>query len=168
MVKPRENRVPIMMSDEEMKAIDDWRFENRIATRSEAIRRLVQVGLRTHDHLQELASQSSTMVSKVESIEDQSEKILVDHAKEGDLTLYAAKMAILFSDQFGSLADEVFDTHNRLVDLVYEINAIQQTTEIEKAIEKADDLRTASLEQKKRLEQNAADWKRPNKGSADE
>lgn len=40
MVKPRENRVPIMMSDEELKAIDDWRFSCRIATRSEAIRRL--------------------------------------------------------------------------------------------------------------------------------
>lgn len=44
--KPRENRVPIMMSDEELNAIDDWRFANRIATRSDAIRRLVQMGLR--------------------------------------------------------------------------------------------------------------------------
>jgi hypothetical protein len=44
-VKPRENRVPIMMSEEELKDVDDWRFANRVATRSEAIRRLVQVGL---------------------------------------------------------------------------------------------------------------------------
>ncbi|MCC2612623.1 hypothetical protein [Neorhizobium petrolearium] len=45
MVKPRENRVPIMMSEEELQAIDDWRFANRIATRSDAVRRLVQLGI---------------------------------------------------------------------------------------------------------------------------
>ncbi len=43
MVKPRENRVPIMLSDEELEAIDDWQHENRIATRSEAIRRLCKL-----------------------------------------------------------------------------------------------------------------------------
>lgn len=43
--KPRENRVPIMLSDEELGAIDDWRFENRVATRSDAIRRLVRIAL---------------------------------------------------------------------------------------------------------------------------
>jgi len=45
MVKPRENRIPIMMSDEELEAVDDWRFKNRIATRSEAVRRLCQIGI---------------------------------------------------------------------------------------------------------------------------
>jgi len=45
MVKPRENRVPIMMSEDELTAIDDWRFQNRVATRSEAIRRLCRLGL---------------------------------------------------------------------------------------------------------------------------
>lgn len=43
MVKVRENRVPIMMSDEELKSIDDWRYEGRVATRSEAIRRLCKI-----------------------------------------------------------------------------------------------------------------------------
>jgi hypothetical protein len=51
MVKPRENRVPIMMSDEELTAIDDWRYANRVATRSDAVRRLVQVALRYLEHL---------------------------------------------------------------------------------------------------------------------
>ncbi|WP_425665716.1 hypothetical protein [Sinorhizobium fredii] len=44
MVKPRENRVPIMMSDEELKLIDDWRYKNRVATRSDAVRRLARIG----------------------------------------------------------------------------------------------------------------------------
>lgn len=46
--EPRENRVPIMMSEEELTAVDDWRFANRVATRSEAIRRLTATGLKLH------------------------------------------------------------------------------------------------------------------------
>ncbi len=45
MSEPKDNRVPIMMSNAELDAIDDWRFKNRIATRSEAIRRLCQAGI---------------------------------------------------------------------------------------------------------------------------
>lgn len=42
----RENRVPIMLSDDELTAIDDWRFANRIGTRSDAIRRLCQITMK--------------------------------------------------------------------------------------------------------------------------
>ncbi|MDK4714685.1 hypothetical protein [Rhizobium sp. CNPSo 4039] len=50
MVKPRENRVPIMMSDEELNLVDDWRFKNRVATRSESVRRLCHIGLTFDEH----------------------------------------------------------------------------------------------------------------------
>jgi hypothetical protein len=43
--EPRQNRIPFMMSDAELEAVDDWRFANKIATRAEAIRRLCQIGL---------------------------------------------------------------------------------------------------------------------------
>ena len=43
--EPRQNRIPFMLSDAELSAIDEWRFENRIATRAEAIRRLCQIAL---------------------------------------------------------------------------------------------------------------------------
>lgn len=41
----RENRVPIMMSDAELEAVDDYRFQHRISTRSLAVRQLVQIAL---------------------------------------------------------------------------------------------------------------------------
>lgn len=43
--EPRQNRIPFMMSDAELSAVDDWRFANKIGTRAEAIRRLCQIGL---------------------------------------------------------------------------------------------------------------------------
>jgi len=46
MTKPvRKNRVPIMLNDSELKAIDDWRFANRIGSRSAAMRRLMLAAL---------------------------------------------------------------------------------------------------------------------------
>jgi|GEM_PF-1028190 len=41
----KDVRIPIMMSGSEVEAIDDWSFQNRIRSRSEAIRRLCQGGL---------------------------------------------------------------------------------------------------------------------------
>lgn len=41
----KDQRVPVMMTLTEVKAIDDWSFTNRIRSRGEAIRQLVQRGL---------------------------------------------------------------------------------------------------------------------------
>lgn len=43
--EPKDCRVPIMMTRSEIDAIDDWAFANRIRSRSDAIRRLVKMGL---------------------------------------------------------------------------------------------------------------------------
>jgi hypothetical protein len=41
----RDIKFQLMLSETEMKAIDDWSFANRVRTRAEAIRRLSQRGL---------------------------------------------------------------------------------------------------------------------------
>jgi hypothetical protein len=41
----RNQRVPVMMTASELKAVDDWSFAQRIRSRGDAIRRLIQVGL---------------------------------------------------------------------------------------------------------------------------
>ena len=43
--EPKDQRIPIMMSASDVKAIDDWAFANRIRSRAEAIRRLTRRGL---------------------------------------------------------------------------------------------------------------------------
>ncbi len=42
---PRQNRIPIMMSDAELSEIDNWRFANHVATRADAVRRLCQIAI---------------------------------------------------------------------------------------------------------------------------
>lgn len=41
----KTERVTTMMTPSEVKAIDDWSFDERIRSRGEAIRRLIQIGL---------------------------------------------------------------------------------------------------------------------------
>jgi metal-responsive CopG/Arc/MetJ family transcriptional regulator len=41
----RETRLQIMLDDEELAAIDDWRFKRRMPSRAAAIRELLRLGL---------------------------------------------------------------------------------------------------------------------------
>ena len=43
--EPRDVRLPLMVSRTEAAAIDEYRFGQRIPTRAEAIRRLIELGL---------------------------------------------------------------------------------------------------------------------------
>jgi len=41
----REQRLQIMLTDEELAVIDDWRFQRRMPTRAAAVRELLKRGL---------------------------------------------------------------------------------------------------------------------------
>jgi len=45
----RTEKLQLMLSDEELRAIDDWRFENRVPTRAAAIRELLRRGLSSRE-----------------------------------------------------------------------------------------------------------------------
>lgn len=42
---PKTERVQLLISKPELDAVDDWMFAHRLRSRSEAIRRLIQMGL---------------------------------------------------------------------------------------------------------------------------
>jgi hypothetical protein len=42
----KDQRVHLLMTASELKAVDDWSFEQRIRSRGEAIRRLIALGLK--------------------------------------------------------------------------------------------------------------------------
>jgi hypothetical protein len=41
----RTVRIPLLLTPDEAKTLDDWQFANRLRTRSDAIRRLIELGL---------------------------------------------------------------------------------------------------------------------------
>lgn len=46
MYRERNERLQIMLSPEELEAIDDWRFKRRMPSRASAVRELLRLGLR--------------------------------------------------------------------------------------------------------------------------
>lgn len=50
----KTERLHMLISPAELESIDKWRFENRIGTRADAVRRLVQIGLYTDGALDEI------------------------------------------------------------------------------------------------------------------
>ena len=43
--RDREERLQIMLTEEELRALDDWRFAMRMPSRAAAIRELLRIGL---------------------------------------------------------------------------------------------------------------------------
>ncbi|MBY3590591.1 hypothetical protein HJA87_11950 [Rhizobium bangladeshense] len=62
MVQARENRIPIMFSEEELADIDEWRHNNRIATRADAVRRLCKIALFAEQELEQVVDNASAGV----------------------------------------------------------------------------------------------------------
>lgn len=55
----REQRLQIMLMDEELAAIDDWRFARRMPTRAAAVRELLRRGLAAEGFLSASAGEKS-------------------------------------------------------------------------------------------------------------
>jgi hypothetical protein len=55
----REQRLQIMLTEEELVAIDDWRFSRRMPTRAAAVRELLKRGLAAEGFQMALAGEKS-------------------------------------------------------------------------------------------------------------
>lgn len=55
----REQRLQIMLTEDELKAIDDWRFDRRMPTRASAVRELLKRGLTAEGFLTAGAGEKS-------------------------------------------------------------------------------------------------------------
>lgn len=42
----RNNRVAVMLSDDELESIDNWRFQNRVGSRGGAMRRMCEIAMK--------------------------------------------------------------------------------------------------------------------------
>ena len=55
----REERLQIMLTEQELSAIDDWRFSRRMPTRAAAVRELLKRGLAAEGFANALAGEKS-------------------------------------------------------------------------------------------------------------
>lgn len=55
----REQRLQIMVTEQELRAIDDWRFTRRMPTRAAAVRELLKRGLASEGFASAVAGEKS-------------------------------------------------------------------------------------------------------------
>ncbi|HEY6815755.1 MAG TPA: hypothetical protein VI168_09475 [Croceibacterium sp.] len=55
----REQRLQIMLTEQELAAIDDWRFARRMPTRAAAVRELLKRGLAAEGFVSAIAGEKS-------------------------------------------------------------------------------------------------------------
>lgn len=78
----KDQRVTIMLTPSEYKAVEDWSFANRIRSRGEAIRRLIDAGLR-------IPTLAADLTARMDEQETSMDKQLLDSAKNLDAALFA-------------------------------------------------------------------------------
>ena len=78
--EPKDLRIPIYMSGREVESIDKWRFENHIATRAQAVRRLVQMGLGVDDQSEFFMLNSLSMTDALKELTEKLDP-LIPHLK---------------------------------------------------------------------------------------
>lgn len=62
----RTEKLQLMLDDEELRVIDDWRFENRMPSRAAAIRELLRRGLKVDAEMNPPEEVTSTQYRVVE------------------------------------------------------------------------------------------------------
>lgn len=65
-VPSRGERLQIMLTEEELRAVDDWRFERRMPSRAAAVRELLRRGLTAEGFLSAESGRKSESFSVVE------------------------------------------------------------------------------------------------------
>lgn len=90
----KDQRVPIMMSPSELKALDDWMFANRIRSRGEAIRRLCQVGLLANGKFFEMQDRARRRSRYTTEAIEEIEKAISAEAPAKHLTVLVKKMQL--------------------------------------------------------------------------
>ena len=164
--KQRENRVPIMMSDDELETIDDWRFKNRIATRSDAVRRLAQIGMLAEFKLEQAVDSATECLDGIGDrlLEANADRLAIIPAEEGNIQ-YTRDEAedIIFSASRRDLVtlEAIEELHLKIVAIYNAIVPFAKAKSLRKGIDEsrhrliiADEAIHRAREKRKELEEN--------------
>lgn len=134
-------RLHMKISEAEAAVIDDWRFANRIESRSEAIRRLVQIGLRADARVTDILEQSRLALVDGVQLRARMQVAL------GEQPEPEKRVVTLIAERYDQLLMNILKTHTGAGKLLSEVLDFHQTAtaveELEKAVAASDDYKQA-------------------------
>ena len=154
--EPKSERFNMFISKSEMEAIDDWRFDNRVTSRSEAVRRLCQMGIRSEVHLNALAVSLVEMNMEIEVIENKWHRIVDELEKIGDPKIeddfYQKNVTLLFGERWSFVVRLYQETLRKYVDAANELNTLCDNRPFVEVFQKFKD-------SSKNIAKDFAEWK---------
>lgn len=139
MARPRlgdsdSKRLQMVITEDEIDAIDEWQHSNRISSRSEAIRRLVQIGLLTQEALPKLVALSAIALDRLAKAVDKPAEI---QQREPDMApeKYHETIALELFDEVNFSFNESFEAYSELMRLIAAIGPMGRDVPYEEARE---------------------------------
>lgn len=137
----KTERLHMLISPGEIEAIDTWRFNNRVATRADAVRRLTQLALRVDAPIDDIYHQLREAYVALRSRTD----VITSEPLDRDLSLKAALLAL--SDLSKALMPLVVE-FTSLTEQVHRLRADGKVTDKTK---EADEIRKEAEERAEML-----------------
>jgi hypothetical protein len=137
----KTERLHMLISPGELEAIDTWRFNNRVGTRADAVRRLTQLALRVDESIDGIFRQVREAYADLLTRSDVINSKPIDHDRTLKMTLLA------LSDLIKVLSPLMVDVTS-LTEQVHRLRADGNVTDVTK---EADEIRKEARERAKML-----------------
>lgn len=150
--EPKSERFNMFISRTEMDAIEEWAWKNRVRSKSEAVRRLVQIGLRASRALPSIAKDVAEVLDLASEAIDIPEEIHAGHVvDELETVSVDREIASKLYDAVNFTFNRQIEAQDNLFHLLVEISQFANTPEFDAALEAADDQADSSVPNEKTL-----------------
>ncbi|MDX1247097.1 hypothetical protein GOL91_12195 [Sinorhizobium medicae] len=138
----KTERLHMLISPGELEAIDTWRFNNRVGTRADAVRRLTQLALRVDAPVDGIYHQLREAYVQLLSRTDAITSDPLDH----DLTLKAALLAL------GDLTKALTPLMVEVTSLTEQVHRLRADGKVTDKTKEADEIRKEAEERAKMVQ----------------
>lgn len=164
--RKKTERLHMLISPDEIAAIENYRFANRISTRAEAVRRLCQIGLLVGPLAKSLPDVVMEVSSTLQDLDNDVMALwttLANPTVKGESVKRSGVLAMLetFTDHIMSLEDRMDDVTTSLIALnngVVEVSGAstmkQGLSALDYSIEKLDELHRQTAEARAKIREN--------------
>ncbi|MCS3741965.1 hypothetical protein [Rhizobium sp. BK661] len=144
MARPRlgdsdSKRLQMVITEEELNAIEDWQYENRVPSKSEAIRRLVQIGLRSVRALPSITKDVAEVLDLAAEAVDVPDEVLAVMEEGTDNNTISREIANKLYDSVNFTFNRQIEAQDNLFHLLVEIAQFTNNQNFSDAVRLADE-----------------------------
>lgn len=136
-------RLHVKITADEIATIDDWRYANRVPSRSEAVRRLVQIGLRTTQALLPLAKEIGSVLDLAAEATDIPEAVIAESDPNATTSEVDKAIAVRLFDAVQDVFNAQIEAQNTYHRLLAELAPFITEADYELARSRADYVATS-------------------------